>query len=130
LHDVIEDAGVKYEEIKAEFGMYVAELVRQAGEPDKKAPWKERKLHTLESLKQAPGDLLLVACADKLDNIRSIKRDYEKLGEKVWERFNSSKDDQQWYYKELAGMFSCYTKGSAYSPIFTGFINEVKAVFG
>jgi len=130
LHDVIEDAGVKYEEIRAEFGMYVAELVRQAGEPDKKAPWKERKQHTLESLKQAPGDLLLVACADKLDNIRSIRRDYGKLSEKVWERFNSSKEDQQWYYGELVGIFSGYAKGGAHAPIFAEFTREVSAVFG
>lgn len=130
LHDTVEDTIVTYQDIEEIFGRYVMELVKQASEPDQKASWKERKTHTIETLRNSSRDAALVACADKLDNIRSIKRDYEKLGEKVWERFNVSKEDQQWYYGALAEVFSGYAKESVYAPIFAEFISEVKAVFG
>jgi len=130
LHDTVEDTVVTYQDIEEAFGRYVAELVKQVSEPDKEASWKGRKTCTIETLKTASCDAALVACADKLDNIRSIRRDYGKLGEKVWERFNASKEDQRWYYWALAEVLSGYEKGSVYAPIFTEFISEVKAVFG
>jgi len=130
LHDTVEDTVVTYQDIKEVFGWYVAELVKQASESDKKASWKERKMHTIETLRNSSYDATLVVCADKLNNIRSIKRDYDKSGEKVWERFNASKEDQGWYYRSLAEVFSLYTKNSAFSDLFEQFIKEVEVVFG
>ena len=126
LHDVIEETAVTYSEIEEQFGRYVAELVKHATEPDKSAPWKERKAHTIKTLQKAGLDAALVACADKLDNIRAIKNDYAKLGEKFWERFNASKEDQAWYYRSLAEAFSAQAKDSKYAPLFNEFIGEVK----
>jgi (p)ppGpp synthase/HD superfamily hydrolase len=130
LHDTIEDTAVTCQDIEENFGRYVAELVKYASEPDKQASWKARKVHTIKTLQKVPFDAALVACADKLDNIRSIRRDYGKLGEKVWEKFNASKEDQRWYYGALAEVFSGYAKGVVYAPIFAEFMSEVKAVFG
>ena len=63
------------------------------------------KKHTIEYIKTAPTNVLLVSCADKLDNIRSIKDDYAQIGDKLWERFNSPKKDQKWHYQSLARSF-------------------------
>jgi len=124
LHDTIEDTDIKYCDIEQNFGRYVAELVKQASEPDKKASWKARKAHAIETLQKASSDAALVACADKLDNIKSMKREYEKIGERVWEKFNASKDDQKWYYDSLAEVFSRFAKEGAYAPIFSEFVSE------
>jgi hypothetical protein len=43
----------------------------------------------------------LVVCADKLHNLRSIRRDYEALGDEIWSKFNRSYEDQKWYYTNL-----------------------------
>jgi (p)ppGpp synthase/HD superfamily hydrolase len=58
---------------------------------------------TLEDteLKHASLRIRLVACADKLHNIRSIKNDLERVGEDAWTRFNRGREIQQWYYTGL-----------------------------
>jgi (p)ppGpp synthase/HD superfamily hydrolase len=61
--------------------------VEGASEPDKSLPWEERKRHTLEFLKTAPLNVRLVACADKLHNIRTLVSDYENKCDRVWDRF-------------------------------------------
>ena len=48
LHDVIEDAGISYEELKMQFGSRVADLVLAESE-DKSRTWKERKSATIEA---------------------------------------------------------------------------------
>ena len=54
LHDVIEDAGIKKEEIEARFGSRVAELVADETE-DKSLGWMERKAITLKSWRRLDG---------------------------------------------------------------------------
>src|SRR5659263_98217 len=102
LHDTIEDTKITLQDIQEIFGEKVAEIVKGCSEPDKSLPWKERKMHTIEFLKTAPLEVRLVACADKLHNIRSLARDYEIIGDKVWERFNEKrKEEQEWYYRGI-----------------------------
>jgi GTP pyrophosphokinase len=45
--------------------------------------------------------VLLVSCADKLHNVRSIAGALREHGEGVWHRFNGGKDGTLWYYREL-----------------------------
>ena len=42
---------------------------------------------------------LRVTVADKLDNVHSILADYARVGDKLWERFNTGREDQLWYYE-------------------------------
>jgi (p)ppGpp synthase/HD superfamily hydrolase len=101
LHDTVEDTDLTLEEIEREFGRKVAEIVQGCSEPDKKLSWEERKEHTLAQLKTASLDIRLVACADKIHNIRSIRDDLLEYGESVWKKFNRGKKKQEWYYKGL-----------------------------
>ena len=111
LHDVVEDTDVTIEEIEEKFGKQVAEIVRGATELDKlekkaiekESTWQERKEHTIHFLQHdANIDQLLVSGADKLDNLRSIVYDYKRIGEKLWTRFNATKEQQAWYYTSVA----------------------------
>lgn len=105
LHDTLEDTPITEEEIELEFGKRILELVLGASErleERETTPWKTRKTHTIEYLANAPKDIKKIACADKLANIRSILRDYEIIGEKLWERFNEKNPlEQKWYYEGL-----------------------------
>jgi (p)ppGpp synthase/HD superfamily hydrolase len=105
LHDTIEDAQVTREELAGRFGERVAELVVGASEPDKSAPWRDRKEHTIAFVRAAPADILEVLAADKLDNIRSIKESLAERGDETWAIFNAGEADQRWYYRELARAF-------------------------
>lgn len=102
LHDTIEDTPVTAEDIHAEFGENVLNIVEGCSEPDKSAEWEDRKQHTIEFLQEeASIDVCMVTCADKLHNIRSMVLDYEEEQEAMWNRFNRGKDKQQWYYTNL-----------------------------
>lgn len=102
LHDTVEDTGVALRDILNQFGPRVAELVEGASEPDKSLPWIRRKEHMIHFLKTAPLDVRAVVCADKLHNIQSIRRDLIFLGEGQWKRFRRGREEQGWYYRNVA----------------------------
>lgn len=102
LHDVIEDTEVTAGNLEEAFGPRVRSLVAEESE-DKTRTWKERKSATMEHLRAAPREVKLIALADKLSNLRSTAKDYMLIGDKVWERFNEKRKDQQaWYYWGIA----------------------------
>ena len=113
LHDIIEDTEVTIDEVEEKFGIELAEIVRGATELDKlekkaiekESSWKDRKEQTIHFLEhEASIDQLLVSGADKLDNLRSIVYDHEKIAEEIWKRFNASKEQQAWYYSAVAAI--------------------------
>lgn len=130
LHDTVEDTPVTLADIEQKFGADIAAWVKGASEPDKSDTWENRKQHTLDHLKTAPPEVLLVACADKLDNIRSMRQDYAHLGESLWTRFNRPKAQQQWYYQSLVAVFSSRSSDEQNAALFTEFAREVGQVFG
>lgn len=109
LHDVIEDTcddndiirDIVREEIKAKFGNTVLGIINSESE-DKSKTWEQRKQATIDALKHDSLDVRMVCCADKLSNIMSIYSDKEKIGEKVFDRFNASKEQLAWYYRSIA----------------------------
>ena len=103
LHDVYEDTGATYELVEKEFGRSVADLIHIQSE-DKTKTWKQRKQHTIETLRNNKNvELEILTLADKLSNLRSTYKDYRKLGDSVWDKFNM-KDiaEQKWYYTAIA----------------------------
>ena len=117
LHDVVEDTNCNIADITQLFGPKVADFVKSVSE-DKTLSWQERKKHTISSLAKASKEVVLLSLADKLDNIRSIAKDYELSKEEIWSRFVSPKASQQWYYESLAKVFSRKLPKSVYSAEF------------
>lgn len=130
LHDVLEDTQATFSTLEERFGRRVAELVRNASEPDRLASWEDRKRHTIAFLGEADEETLLVAIADKLDNIRSIREDIALRGEISWSRFNRGRDAQEWYYRSLQRVFTARFNGGAGHCLAESFASEVAAVFG
>ena len=127
LHDVAEDSAMSFGSIKAMFNQRIADLVFSQSE-DKSKSWAERKGHTINELKkQDDEDVKILYLADKLSNMRAISRDYDVLGDKLWERFNESdKRKQGWYYM---GLVDCLSSLESYSP-YQEFKELVRKVFG
>jgi Guanosine polyphosphate pyrophosphohydrolases/synthetases len=128
LHDVLEDTDVTEQQLIEQFGPEVTVIVKACSEPDKSLSWEERKTHTIDNIPNEPLEVRLVACADKLHNLRSMKRDSQTLGPELWTRFKRGKKEQAWYYKGLADAFA-KTKDEQQHPLFTEFINEVNDFF-
>jgi GTP pyrophosphokinase len=118
LHDAAEDHGgaAQVKQIAKFFGDDVARIVQECSDSlvdsahVAKAPWFPRKTAYITHLKTiAPTrpSTLLVSCADKLYNLRSIDVDLRRahVGERVWERFNGKEFGTLWYYRELADVF-------------------------
>lgn len=129
LHDAVEDTPVTLDDIRQNFGEEVMRLVEAVSEPDKSAPWEVRKEQAIASLKTDPADVLFIALADKLDNIRTIREDYARVGEALWNRFRRPFAKQKWYYEALTDAFSARTVNKSYSDLAKRFAEEVKAVF-
>lgn len=113
LHDTVEDTDVTLEQVRAEFGARVASLV--AAESDvmvegesEQDTWRARKTAAINRLASATYDAKMVALGDKLSNMRAIARDYEQLGDKLWDRFHApnGKPDHAWHYRGLAQSLS------------------------
>jgi len=130
LHDTLEDTPVTREEIQRTFGAQVAAWVAGVTEPDKSNSWEFRKQHTLTHLVDAPIEMVLIACADKLDNIQSIRKDHEKVGDDCFNRFNRPKARQQWYHFELVRLFNARLAGTPYGDLAARFEMEVNLTFG
>ena len=130
LHDVVEDTNATLLQLEADFGPEIARLVAGASEPDRSAAWEERKQHTIDYLRRAPLFVKLVACADKLHNIRTLSRDYAALGDAVWGRFNRGKTQQAWYYRALAQSLPKGVASPERYPVFEWFSQEVENLFG
>jgi len=129
LHDTIEDARIKPSRLREEFGEKVASIVEKCTEPDKRRSWRKRKQHTLNSLKKARLDVKFVVCADKLHNIRTIARDYRKVGDRVWKRFRRGREDQQWYYTSLVESLRMTKGNPSYEKLYKEFKRKVREVF-
>lgn len=132
LHDVVEDTNATLDDIETNFGSRIRKLVESETEdkrPDIPAAdsWRIRKEESLEVLKNTDDiAVLMVWLGDKLANMRSIYRDFQKNGNAMWEGFNQ-KDPQQhaWYYTEIANLtrkLSVYSAWHEYKQL-------VEAVF-
>ena len=109
LHDTVEDTAVTMDEIRKEFGERIAELV--AGETEeacegvpRSESWRYRKEKALQRLKECGNrDIKILWLSDKLSNMRSFYRLWQKKGDALWENFHQSDPAQQaWYYHTVA----------------------------
>lgn len=109
LHDVVEDTDVTIQELQDYFGERIASYV--SGESENKrrelppeSTWMLRKEETIAFLRErADRNAKILALADKLSNLRSIARDVDKDGDRLWERFHQKdKAMHGWMYRQIA----------------------------
>ncbi len=112
LHDVVENTSVTLGRIEKEFGPRVAALVDSVTEDKMKklppaATWRARKWQMIFRLRKADHDTLGICLADNLSNLRELRREQEKYGDEIWERFNQKeKELHEWYYREVGEIVS------------------------
>ena len=130
LHDTVEDTDVTVEQLRAEFGARIADLV--AAESDafvegvsEEDSWHARKQAAIDRLARAPHDAKMVALGDKLSNMRAIARDYAVQGDALWNIFHAKDPkDHEWHYRGLADSLRELQDTFAFQE-FEHLINEV-----
>ena len=89
------------------FGYRIANLVQEESEDkrehlDKSASWKIRKQETIDHARVSSIEAKKILLADKLSNMRQTAKNIDKIGSKVWDRFNVKDPNLHgWYHKEL-----------------------------
>ncbi len=133
LHDVVEDTPVTLDELCRTFGDRVASLVdSDSDKPDgtrsEAEDWRDRKQAAIDRIAAAPYDAKVVAMGDKLSNMRAISRDYDELGDRLWELFHApgGRQDHEWHYRGLAASLAELAGTHAYRE----FLDHIEHVFG
>lgn len=133
LHDTIEDCGKDPREIKELFGPRVAALVQSESEDrlSDKPPaetWVERKEESLLMLAHTRDKAVKILwLGDKLSNIRSFDREYQKKGDNIWLSLNQKdKNMHGWYYKTIAEHLKELSDTAAYAE----YIQHLNNLFG
>lgn len=130
LHDVIEDTDVSADEIRAEFGDRIANLVVSESDvfPEgvsEEDSWRARKQAAIDRLAAAPRDAKIVALGDKLSNMRAIARDYAVKGDELWKIFHAPHpSDHEWHYRGLANSLRDLRDTFAFKE-FESLINQI-----
>ncbi len=87
LHDVVEDSETTVEELRTLFGDEVAGIVGALTDDESIDSYRQRKAEHRERVAAAGPEALAIYAADKLTNIRVLKRAYEAEGEAVEDEF-------------------------------------------
>lgn len=134
LHDVIEDTDVTLEQLRAEFGDRIADLVHSESDQvdgelfngeNEEETWHARKQAAIDRLAAAPYEAKIVAMGDKLSNMRAIARDYKLKGDALWSIFHvKDKASHEWHYRGLAASLADLSDTFAYQE-FIKLIDEV-----
>ena len=95
LHDAAEDHGgrARLDDIRSRFGDEVARIVEDCTDSwdTPKPSWLARKQAYIQRARTLPSPSLRVSIADKVHNTYGILRDLRNIGEKVWERYDVSR---------------------------------------
>jgi len=89
LHDVVEDSETSVAEIEARFGEPVARLVETLSDDESIEPYKRRKDEHRRRVQEGGSKALAIYAADKLSNVRVLRRAYASEGEAAGEEFKA-----------------------------------------
>jgi HD domain len=81
LHDGVEDSELTVAEVRERFGPEIAEVVAALTEDERIDDWVERKNALRAQVEQAGPRAAAIFAADKLSNLRELRRVYAVRGE-------------------------------------------------
>ncbi len=138
LHDVLEDVKVlmseKENSIQNTFGEKVLQIIKEVSEDkdpemesNDKETWKIRKEKYLKHLENASLEATTVSLCDKIHNLKTIL-DEMATNNSIWDKFNSSKEDQLWFYEKFYKIISTKSDKILSNPlnIYADILDKIK----
>ncbi|HDQ22392.1 MAG TPA: bifunctional (p)ppGpp synthetase/guanosine-3',5'-bis(diphosphate) 3'-pyrophosphohydrolase [Candidatus Uhrbacteria bacterium] len=138
FHDILEDTPLKPELISWQFGEKVLEMVLMLTEPQNLS-WEKRKEEMLRRIVQAPLNIKMIKCADKLDNLQSFfeatlaegfRQGCDNSQARVWKNFKGGYEKQKWYNQEILRALFANVPIEDLPDIFGTYMRLVELVFG
>ena len=114
LHDVVEDTNLDPDEIEEIFGEHVSDLVEALSDNERILDFAERKRHLRAEVAEEGDDAIAIFIADKLSNLRDMRRIYAEDGEAIAPRFKASLDTRVEVWREDLKMAKAATPGLPY----------------
>jgi (p)ppGpp synthase/HD superfamily hydrolase len=87
LHDVVEDSDTTVEDLRADFGDTVADLVAALSDDESIAEYRARKDEHRARVADVDGDALAIYAADKLTNMTTLHAAIEAEGMRVADEY-------------------------------------------
>jgi (p)ppGpp synthase/HD superfamily hydrolase len=87
LHDVVEDSDTTVEELRAEFGDEIADLVAALSDDESIESYRDRKDEHRRLVADVDGDALAIYAADKLTNMTTLHAAIEGEGMRVADEY-------------------------------------------
>jgi GTP diphosphokinase / guanosine-3',5'-bis(diphosphate) 3'-diphosphatase len=87
LHDVVEDSDTTVEELRAEFGDEIADLVAALSDDESIESYRDRKDEHRRRVAEVDGDALAIYAADKLTNMTTLSAAIEGEGMRVADEY-------------------------------------------
>lgn len=116
LHDSVERGTLLEEELRAEMGADIAYLVLTLSEDATIASFESRKAELRRQVEVAGGDAVPVYAADKLSDIRGLRRAIEFYGDALPKRLGTSVATITDHYRESVQMIESVSKRSFFLP--------------
>jgi (p)ppGpp synthase/HD superfamily hydrolase len=87
LHDVVEDSDTTVDELRAEFGDEIADLVAALSDDESIESYRDRKNEHRQRVAAVGGDALAIYAADKLTNMTTLHAAIEGEGMRVADEY-------------------------------------------
>jgi (p)ppGpp synthase/HD superfamily hydrolase len=101
LHDVVEDTEVGLPQIEEEFGPRVAAIVAALTEDDAIEAYGDRKQEARHRVRDAGRDAARVFVADKLSNVRRMRRGQKRADERKLAHYRATLETMRSAYPDL-----------------------------
>lgn len=96
VHDVLEDTDFPEEQLRAQLGDEVLNIVTVVTY-DKSLSWEEKRIKYVEAVRNGPEGAKAVSVADKMANAANLIASYASQGKEVWKNFNRGKEKKMWF---------------------------------
>ena len=116
LHDSVERGTLSEEELRAEMGADIASLVLTLSEDPAIVSFESRKAELRRQVEVAGGPAVTVYAADKLSDIRGLRRAIEFYGDGLAKRLGTSVATMTDHYRESVQMIESVSKRSFFLP--------------
>jgi len=106
LHDTIEDTDYRPEELEEDFGPEVHKIVLSVTEPKEEQNWIARKKVYEKQIQKGSETAKIVACADKIHNMRSATEEYYNDHVRFMHDFGHKLNERLAHYHMLSNIFN------------------------
>lgn len=128
LHDSVERGTLTAEELRSEVPASVYSLVLALSEDPKIEPFDRRKEALREQARKAGERAVTVFAADKLSDIRGLRRELGATGGAVEDRMETSVESMSGHYRESVAMIEATTPDSTFLPELVAQLDQLAEV--